>query len=106
MILVSQAESGQAPSVLQVGVEGEAVVFDRQRSAMAENLHGTIEIVSKSGFEVLAPVRRIRGEPAESKAEGSEIEARVETATTVETDLIVIELIKIVEDAADREAFV
>src|SRR6267378_3194874 len=106
MILVGQTERGQAPSVLQIGIEGEAVVFDRQRSAMAENLHGAIEIVSKSGFEVLAPVRRIRRESAESKADGSEIEARVETATAVETDLVVIELIKIVEDAADREAFV
>src|ERR1700693_3018978 len=106
MILVGQTERGQAPSVLQIGVEGKAVVFDRQRSAMAENLHGAIEIVSESGLEVLAPTRRIGRESAESKADGSEIEARVETATAVETDLIVIKLVKIVEDAADSEALV
>src|SRR6267143_1664627 len=81
MILVGQTERGQAPGVLQIGIEGKAVVFDRQRSAMAENLHGAIEIVSES-------------------------EARVETAAPVETDLIVIKLIKIVEDAADGVAFV
>src|SRR6267143_4333287 len=95
MILVGQTERGQAPGVLQIGVEGKAVVFDGQRSAMAENLHRAIEIVSESGFEVLAPARCIRGESAESKADGSEIEARIETATAVETDLIVIKLIKI-----------
>src|SRR6267378_3026218 len=106
MILVGQAERGHAPGVLQIGIEGEAVVFDGQRSAMAENLHGAIEIVSKSGFEVLAPARRIRGESAESKADGSEIEARVKTSTAVETDLVVIKLIKIVEDAADGEPLV
>src|SRR5882724_2123252 len=106
MILVGQTERGQAPGVLQIGIEGEAVVFDRQRSAMAENLHGAIEIVSESGFEVLAPARRIGRETRESKADGSEIEARVETAAPVETDFIVIKLIKIVEDAADGVAFV
>src|SRR6266850_4866866 len=106
MILVGQAKRGQAPGVLQIGIEGKAVVFDRQRSAMAEDLHGAIEIVGESGFEVLAPTRGTGRESAESKADGSEIEARVETATAVETDLIVIKLIKIVEDAADGVAFV
>src|ERR1700674_1411011 len=106
MILVGQAERGQAPRVIQVGIEGKAVVLDRQRSAMAENLHGAIEIVSEGCFEVLAPAGRIRAEAAKCKADGSEIEARVETATAVEADLIVIEFIKIVEDAADGEALV
>src|SRR6267143_576921 len=106
MILVGQTERGQAPSVLQIGVKGKAVVFDRQRSAMAENLHGAIEIVRESGFEVFAPARRIGWESAESKADGSEVEARVQTATPVETDLIVIELIEIMKNAADGEAFV
>src|SRR5207245_2203746 len=80
--------------------------FDSQRSAMAENLHGTVEVLSESGFEVPAPARRIGREAAKGKADGCEIEARVETATPVESDLIVIEFIKIMEDAADREPFV
>jgi len=46
---------------------------------MAENLHGAIEIVSESGFEVLAQ-RGVSGGDPRSKADGSEIEARVETA--------------------------
>src|SRR5216684_1628035 len=106
MILIGQAQRGQAPGVLQIGIEGEAVVFDRQRCTMAENLHGAIEIVSESSFEVLAPARRIGRKPAESKADGSEIEARVETAASVETDSIVIKLIEIVKDPADGVAFV
>src|SRR3981189_3871875 len=100
MILIGQAQRGQAPGVLQIGIEGKAVVFDRQRSAMAENLHGAIEIVSESGFEVLAPARRVGQEPGKGKADGSEIEARVETAAPVETDLIVTQLLKIAEEAA------
>src|SRR6266567_4149300 len=75
MIFVSHAKRGQPPGVFQFGIEGKAVVFDRQRSAMAENLH-------------------------------SAIEARVEAASAVESDLVVIELIKIMKDAADGVAFV
>src|SRR5712692_11663714 len=106
MILVCQTERGQAPGVLQFGIQGKAVVFDRQRSAMAENLHGAIEILRESGFEVLAPARRIGREADKRKTDGRKIEARVQTAATVESDLIVIQFIKIMEDAADGEAFV
>src|SRR5258708_33751955 len=106
MILVGQTERGQAPGVLQIGIEGEAVVFDGQRSAMTENLHGAIEIVSESGFEVLAPPRRIRRESAESKAYGSEIEAPIKPAAAAEADLLRIEFVEIVQHAADVVALV
>src|SRR2546427_5270374 len=106
MILVCQTERGQSPSILQFGIEGKAVVFDRQRSTMAENFHGAVEILSERGFEVLAPARGVRREAAERKTDGREIEACVQTATPVESDLIVIQFIKIMEDAAHGETFV
>src|SRR6266568_691736 len=106
MIFVSHAKRGQPPRVFQFGIEGKAVVFDRQRSAMAENLHSAIEAMCERCLEVLAPARRVGRESAERKPDGSEIEARVEAASPVESNLIVIELIKIVKDATDGVAFV
>src|SRR5216684_4129127 len=85
MILICQTERGQTPGVLHFGIEGKAVVLDGQRSAMAENLHGAVEIFSESGFEVLAPARSIGREAAKRKTDGCEIEARIKPPTAVET---------------------
>src|SRR6266851_9652813 len=73
---------------------------------MAENLHGAIEIVSESGFEVLAPARRIGRESAKIKAYGSEIEAPIKPAAAAEADLLRIEFVEIVQHAADVVALV
>src|SRR5260370_36997294 len=97
MILVGHAQGGQAPSVLQFGIEGKAVVFDRQRSAVTENLHGAVELPRQGGLEVLSKARRICREAAERKADGREIEARVESATSAESDFLRIEFVEIVQ---------
>src|ERR1700676_197405 len=73
---------------------------------MAENFHGAREIVAQSILEALAPTRRFRRESAHGKANRGEIEARVEAAAAVETDLLSIQLVKVMEDTADREPFV
>ena len=58
MIRVGQAERGQAPGVLQIGIEREAVVFERQGRPMAEDFHSAVKILPESGLEVLAPAGR------------------------------------------------
>src|ERR1700687_1201409 len=59
MIRVRQAERGQAPGVLQIGIERKAVVFERQGCPMAENFHGTVDILRQSGLELLASAWRL-----------------------------------------------
>src|SRR5271170_5749625 len=106
MILVGHAESGKSPRVLQVGIEGEAVVLDGQRSAVTKNLDAAREIVAQNIFETFAPARGARRETAEGEGDRRHIEARVESAAAVEPDFIGVEFVKIVEDAADGEALV
>src|ERR1700674_1226390 len=95
MILIGHAKCGQAPSVFQFRIERKTIVFDRQRSAVSKNLHGSIEIVRKNCLEVLAPARGPRGETAKRKSNGCEIVARIKTAAAVESDFLGIKLIEI-----------
>ena len=67
VIFISQAKSGQSPSVFQIRIERERVVFDGQGSAVAENLHGPRKVMRERGFEVLAPARSVRRISAEGK---------------------------------------
>src|SRR5437016_3487435 len=106
MILVGQAERRQAPGILQIGIEREAVVLQRQGRAMAEDFHGAIEIVRESGLEILSPAWRPGGQTAESKADRREIETSIKSASAIESDFLWIEFVKIVQHAADGEALV
>src|SRR6266851_3835382 len=106
MIRVGQAERGQAPGVLQIGIEREAVVFKRQGCAMAEDFHSAVEILRESGLEVLAPAWRFGRQTAESKTDGREIEARIKPAPAVESNFLWIEFVEIVHHAADGESLV
>src|ERR1700732_5249128 len=72
MIRVRQAERRQAPGVLQIGIEREAVVFERQGRAMAEDFHGAVKILRESGLEFLAPAGRFWRQTAESETNGRE----------------------------------
>src|SRR5258707_5699351 len=96
MILICQPQRRQAPSVLQVGVEREAVVFNRQRCPVAENLHGAVEVLSEGRFEVLAPTWRIGREAAERKTDWREIKPRIKSASAVEADFLRIEFVEVV----------
>jgi len=66
MILVSHAQSGQAPGVLHIGVEGDSVRFDRQSGGVGEDVQGAIEVLLESALEGRTPPRRRprRNQPA------------------------------------------
>src|SRR5437868_6513424 len=90
MIFVGETESGQVPGIFQVGVEREAVGFNGQRGAVGEYLHSAGEIVGERIFEAFAPGGRAGRQTAQSERDGSDIEASVESAAAVETDLVLI----------------
>src|SRR6202021_1151939 len=106
MILVGHAQGGQAPGVFHVGVEREAIILDRERSAVAKDFHRAGEVVAEDFFETFAPARGARRKTAQGEADRRLIEARVETTAPMEADFVWIELVKIVEDSADGETFV
>src|SRR5712691_33151 len=106
MVLVGHAETWKAPGVFEAGVEGEVVAFDGERGAMTEDLQGARVIVRQRVFEPFAPARSAGGQGAGSKSYGRPIEARVESSSTVESNLLGIQLVKVVQEAADREALV
>src|SRR5713101_8300141 len=88
MILVGEAERGETPGVFEVGIEGEAVGFDGERGAMAEQLHGAIEIVGEGVFEGFAPAGSSGRQTTHGKGNGSSVEASVNAAAAVEADLL------------------
>src|SRR5262245_52019104 len=73
---------------------------------MTKNLKGAGKVAGQQRFEVLAPARAAGWQAAKSKADGSNVEARVHSAAAVEADFLRLQLVKIVQDAADRESFV
>src|SRR5438034_868938 len=106
MIFVGQAERRQTPGIFQIRIERKTVVLDREGCTMAEDFHGAVEIVREGGLEVLAPAWHPGGQTSESKTDGREIEASIKPAPSIEADFLWIELIEIVQDAADGEALV
>src|SRR5882724_1363234 len=106
MIFVSEAESGKPPRIFHIGVDGKTIIFHGQRCAMAEHFKSTSEIVGKSSLELFSPARSSGRQSAQSKSDRRHVEAGVETAAAVEADLVGVELVEIVQDAADGKAFV
>src|SRR5712692_8046429 len=102
MIFVREAQRGKPPGVLEVGIKRKAVVLHRQRGAVSKNLHGSAEIVGQRILEGFAPAWRGGrqatllswrgmvppnvGPVFQRKAERRHVEARVESAATVEAD--------------------
>src|ERR1051325_10440852 len=107
MILVSHAQSGKAPRVLQIGINRKAVVFLGQGSAVREDFNCASEVVGDGVLEFLSPTRRVRRKSlAGGKANGGHVKAGVKASPAVKADFLRIEFVEIVEDAADGEAFV
>src|SRR5689334_18825130 len=73
---------------------------------MGGNLHRPRKVVGERGLEILAPAGRIGRHSAEGKGDRCESVTRVETATPVKPHLLVIEFVKVMEDAADAIPFV
>src|SRR3989442_5373789 len=106
MIFVSEAESGKPPRIFHIGVDGKTIIFHGQRCAMAEHFKSTSEIVGKSSLKLFSPARSSGRQSAQSKSERRHVDAGVETAAAVEADLVGVELVEIMQDAADGKAFV
>src|SRR5712664_1791404 len=97
MILVRKAQRGQAPCVFQIRIQREAVVFNRQRCPVAENLHRAVEILRQGRLEILSPARRSGRESAEGKADWREIETSIKPAPAAEPHFLRIKLVEIVQ---------
>src|SRR5580692_5771160 len=106
MIFVSHPQSRQAPGIFQFWIEREAVVLQRQRSAMRGDFHRAREIVRQGGLVILAPSRRSRREAAHPKSYGREIDSRVKPAPAIEAHLLWIQFVEIMQHAADGVTFV
>src|SRR5271154_3144432 len=106
MIFIGHAQGRETPRVFHVGVEREAIVFDRQRSAVAKDFDRAGEVIAEDFFETFPPARSARRKSAKGKADRRHVEARVEAAAAVEANFIGIEFVKIVEDTADGKTFV
>src|ERR1700730_9197188 len=106
MIPVGEAQRRKPPGIFEVGVERKAVGFHRERSAVAKQLHGAIEIVRESVLEDFAPGRRARWQTAHGESDRRKVEASINPAAAVEADLLVIQRVKIVDQAADSKTLV
>src|SRR5260370_38749637 len=73
---------------------------------MAEDFHGSVEIVREGRLEVLAPSWRSGRQTSVCKSDGREIEASVKPAPAIESDFLWIEFVEIVQHAADGVSFV
>src|SRR5260370_23685942 len=62
MISVGHAQSGEAPSVLEIRVQRETICFERQRGASGVNFHGSREVVTQCRLKTATPARRGRWE--------------------------------------------
>src|SRR3989440_5367565 len=106
MVFVREAESRKAPGIFQVGIKRKAVALDRKRCAVAEKFHGAREIVGQSILESLAPARRAGRQATHSKPDGSLVEAGVQSAASVNSNFLMVQFVKIVDQPADRETLV
>ncbi len=88
VILVGEAERGEAPGVFEVGVEGEAVGFYGEGGAVAKQLHGAREIVRESVLEGLAPGGRAGRQTTHGEGDRRGVETSVNATATVEADLL------------------
>ncbi len=62
--------------------------------------------MAQRGFELFAPARHLRREATQSKKNRCGFKAGIESAATIEADLLRIEFVEIMEDAANDEALV
>src|SRR5882724_596300 len=107
VIFIRHAQRRKAPSVFEFLIERKAVHFLGQRSAVGEDFNGAREVVCDSVLEFFSPARSVGRETAASgEINRRHVKACVETSAAVEADLLRIEFVEIMEDAADGETFV
>src|SRR5208337_2179544 len=99
------AQCGKPPGILHVRIERKTIRGDGQRSGMAKNLHRAGEILLQRLLEFFSPARRAWRQSTHGKTHGGEIEACIESATAVKTQLLRIQFVEVMKDAADRVAF-
>src|SRR5260370_10429009 len=106
MIFISEAKRGKPPGVFHVRIDGEAVVFHGQRSAVAVNFKSARPIVRERRLEIFSPAWRAGRKTADAKSNRRQVKAGIQAAATVKADFLRVEFIKIVQDAADCVALV
>ena len=104
MILVGHANRRQAPGVLQLGIERDAVGLDRQRGAVTGDQHGAREL-RQARLVGAAPRWALGRQCACAQIDGLRADARVDAAAAVEAALR-IGVVEIVHDARDLHALV
>src|SRR6266849_2479649 len=70
------------------------------------NFHGAREGVTQSGLKTAAPSGRLRRKATQREKEWCEIETRIESPTAVETGLLRVQFVEIMQNSAIRIAFV
>src|SRR5208283_48572 len=101
MIFIGHAQSGKAPCILHVWIEGKIVGGDGQRSGMTENLHSAREILLQCFLELFSPSRRAGWQPVQGKAYGGEIEACIEPSAAIKSQFLCVQFVEVMKDAAD-----
>src|SRR5258708_18353849 len=106
MVFVGHSERGQAPGIFQFWIQRETVALQRQRSPMGGDFHRAREIMRQGGFKILPPPRRSRREATHRETYGREIDSRVQPPSAVEAHFLWIQLVGIMEHAADSRTLV
>src|SRR5215469_4685240 len=106
MVSICHSQCGQSPCILYIWIQRETIGFNRQRRAVAKDFECARKILLQRLLEVLTPLWGSRRQTTECKRGRSEVEARVQTAATVKTNLACVEFVKIVKNAAHRESLV
>src|SRR6266566_3625719 len=102
---VSDAQSGQAPGVLEVGIKRKRVALHGEGSPVRGDAHSARKIFTQKGLIGAAPCRSITREAAEAEADRRDCKARVKTPAATVT-VLSAGLIKVVEDTRNRCALV
>src|SRR5208283_3633840 len=99
------AHGGQAPRILHLVVERDAVVGQRQRRSVSGADHGAREILLQRLLIVAAPLRKPGRQSPLRKGNRVEEETRIDATAAVEA-MLGIDLVEVVNDASDLDALV
>ena len=73
---------------------------------MGKHFHRASKILRQRFLKCTSPLRRVRRQAVQRESDWSGVKSRVQAAATAKSDFLRIQLVKIVENAAYREAFV
>src|SRR5262245_11658625 len=103
VILVRHSNGGQAPGILHVGVERDAVRRHGQRGRVAVRSQRAIVVLLYPALEPLSPPRCVRRQTLECPIDRREIEPEVISAAADEAEFA-IELVGVPDDATGHDS--